>query len=102
VGIITGVGHAYYTSPHIRHDTTVIGSTVAGGLALLCLEGYAAESYRKTPRGQEEERKAKEEGTLLYKHAREVVLRPGVLGGTVGLCAYLQYTMVVFLLIPLQ
>jgi len=85
VGIIAGVGHAYYTSPHFRRDTTVIGSTVAGALTLLSIEGYAAERYRKTPRGQGEERRAKEEGALLYRHAREIVLRPGVLGGLLGL-----------------
>lgn len=85
VGIIAGVGHAYYTQPHLRRDTTIIGSTVAGALALLSVEGYAAEMYRQTPAGQDEERKAKEEGAVIYRHAREVVLRPGVLGGLVGL-----------------
>lgn len=89
VGIIAAVGHAYYTEPHLRRDTTTVGATALGTLTLLSVEGYAAERYRKTPRGQDEERKAKEEGALLYRHAREIVLRPGVLGGLVGLGMWL-------------
>jgi len=85
VGIVAGVGHAYYTQPHLRCDTTAIASTVAGALTLFSLEGYAAEKYRETPRGQAEERRAKQEGAIIYRHAREIVLRPGVLGGLVGL-----------------
>jgi len=91
VGIIAGVGHAYYAEPHLRRDTAVIGSTVAGVLTLLSIEGYATEKYRKTSCGQEEERRAKEEGALLYRHAREIVLRPGVLGGLLGLGKYLSH-----------
>lgn len=85
LGIIAGVGHTYYAEPHFRRDTTAISSTVAGALALFSLEGYAAERYRKTPRGQDEERRAEEEGSFLYRHACEIVLRPGILGGLVGL-----------------
>jgi len=88
IGIISTVGRAYYAEPHLRRDTTVIGLTAVGALTLLSLEGYAAERYRKTPRGQDEERKAKDEGALLYRHVREIVLRPGVLGGLVGLGAW--------------
>jgi hypothetical protein len=58
---------------------------VAGAAALLALEGYGAAQYRDTPQGREEERRAREEGALVYRQAREVVLRPGVLGGLVGL-----------------
>ncbi|GLB37165.1 hypothetical protein LshimejAT787_0402160 [Lyophyllum shimeji] len=85
IGLLAGAGRAFYTQPHLRRDRTVISSTVAAALALLSLEGYAAEKYRKTPRGQAEARRAKEEGTLVYKHLREQVLRPGFLGGLVGL-----------------
>jgi len=85
IGIIAGVGHAFYTQPHLRRDTTILGSTIAGALALFSAEGYAAEKYAQTPAGQEEARRAKEEGAALYKHTREIVLRPGVLGGLVGL-----------------
>jgi len=85
VGIIATAGHAFYAEPHLRRDATTVGVTALGALTLLSIEGYAAERYRKTTRGQDEERKAKEEGALLYRYAREIVLRPGVLGGLVGL-----------------
>lgn len=85
VGLLAGVSRAFYINPHYRSDTKVITYTVLGSLALLSTEGYAAEAYAQTPAGRDEARRAKEEGTLIYKHTREVVLRPGVLGGLVGL-----------------
>ncbi|KAF7793770.1 hypothetical protein EIP86_004891 [Pleurotus ostreatoroseus] len=63
----------------------LLGTGAAAALALFGCEGFVAEQYGKTPAGQAEERKAREEGALLYKHAREHLLRPGVLGGLVGL-----------------
>jgi len=85
VGLLAGTGRAFYTQPELRRDRTVVSSTIAAAFAILSLEGYAAEKYRKTARGQDEERRAREEGTLIYKHMREHILRPGVLGGIVGL-----------------
>ncbi|TFK54398.1 hypothetical protein OE88DRAFT_1733065 [Heliocybe sulcata] len=85
VGLISGVGYLYYTKPHLRRDTKVLSSTVAGAVALLGLQGWGAETYRRTPKGQEEERKARAEGAVIYRHLRENILRPGVLGGIVGL-----------------
>eukprot|EP00918_Siedleckia_nematoides_P073084 GHVU01159545.1.p1 GENE.GHVU01159545.1~~GHVU01159545.1.p1 ORF type:complete len:221 (+),score=33.42 GHVU01159545.1:174-836(+) len=85
IGILAGGARAFYLNPSYRSDRTIIASTVAGSLALLSAEGYAAEKYAETPRGRDEARRAKEEGTLIYRHAREIVLRPGVLGGLVGL-----------------
>jgi hypothetical protein len=52
---------------------------------LLVVEGYAAEIYRQNPRGGAEERRAKQEGALLITKVKEVVFRPGVLGGYFGL-----------------
>ncbi|KAJ7703316.1 hypothetical protein B0H17DRAFT_1042690 [Mycena rosella] len=85
IGLMAGAARAFYAQPHYRRDTTVISSTVAATLAILSVEGWAAEAYRKTAAGQEEERRAKEEGALIYRHAREQILRPGTLGGIVGL-----------------
>lgn len=85
-GLLAGAGHALYTQPHLRNDRRFLTTIIGSALALLTAEGYAAEKYRQTPRGQAEEQRAKEEGTLIYKHLREVILRPGVLGGLVGLC----------------
>jgi hypothetical protein len=84
IGLLASAGRAFYVNPQYRRDTAIISSTVAATITLLSLEGYAAEKYRNTPQGQEEERCAKAEGALIYKHAREHILRPGVLGGLVG------------------
>lgn len=85
IGLLAGAARAFYVQPNLRRDTKVISSTAAATLTLLTAEGFLAEKYRKTPRGQDEERRAKEEGTLIYKHLREIILRPGVLGGLLGL-----------------
>ncbi|CAK5281456.1 unnamed protein product [Mycena citricolor] len=85
IGLMAGTARAFYVNPHYRRDTRLIYSTVAAALGLLGLEGFIGEAYRKTPAGQEEERKAKEEGAVIYRHAKEQILRPGVLGGLVGM-----------------
>ncbi|KAI0358604.1 hypothetical protein OH77DRAFT_1502450 [Trametes cingulata] len=84
LGLIGGTAYTYYTKPHLRRDTRAIASTVAAALTLLSAEGYAAEKYRETPAGQREAAKAKKEGAALYRLAREHILRPGVLGGLLG------------------
>lgn len=86
IGLLAGAGRAFYAQPHLRQDRTILASTAAAAFALLSVEGYAAEKYRQSPRGHAEEVRARKEGTLLYKHLHEQVLRPGVLGGLVGLC----------------
>lgn len=85
---MAGASRAFYTQPHLRRDTKVISSTVAATLAIFTAEGFAVEKYSQTPRGKAEAKRAKEEGTLLYKHAHEAILRPGVAGGIVGLCTH--------------
>lgn len=62
----------------------MLASAAAAALTILGAEGYAAEKYRETAAGQEEERRARREGAALYRAARENILRPGVLGGLVG------------------
>ena len=88
VGIISGAAYSFYTKPHLRRDTRAIAAAAAGALTLLSAEGYAAEKYRETPRGQREAAKAKKEGAALYRAAREHILRPGVLGGLLGVREY--------------
>ncbi|KZS98306.1 hypothetical protein SISNIDRAFT_448509 [Sistotremastrum niveocremeum HHB9708] len=84
VGLIATAGYQFYTKPSLRSDYRLIGGLTAGSLALLGAEGYAAESYRQTAEGQEEERRARKEGAVIYRQSKEIVLRPGVLGGLVG------------------
>ncbi|KAG2150613.1 hypothetical protein DEU56DRAFT_851327 [Suillus clintonianus] len=85
IGLLSSVGYVFYTKPSLRRNFTSIGSAAAGALLLIGTEGYAVEKYRKTSIGRREERRAREEGTLIYKQLREHVFRPGVLGGLVGL-----------------
>lgn len=85
VGLLSWTTYALYTRPYLRSNPRFVGSTVAAALAVLGVEGFAAERWRESPRGQEEEARAKREGSILYRHAREVILRPGVLRGLLGL-----------------
>ncbi|KAF8210109.1 hypothetical protein K438DRAFT_1809022 [Mycena galopus ATCC 62051] len=84
IGLLAGAARAFYANPHYRRDTKIISTTVAATLAILGVEGYTADAYRKTAAGQEEERRAREEGAVIYRHAREQILRPGTLGGLLG------------------
>ena len=84
VGILGYTGYALYTDPQLRRDTRALSIGGVSLLTLFGLEGFAAERYAQTPRGKEERRKARKEGAALYRHSREVILRPGVLGGIVG------------------
>ncbi|EJD35575.1 hypothetical protein AURDEDRAFT_108923 [Auricularia subglabra TFB-10046 SS5] len=84
VGLLATAGYQFYTRPELRSDKRAIGGTVAGALILFGAEGWLAESYAQTEAGQREAQRAKEEGALIWKHTKEVVLRPGVLGGLVG------------------
>jgi hypothetical protein len=83
IGLLAGASRAFYVNPQYRRDSVVISSTVAIAVTLLSAEGFAVEKYRQTPQGQAEEKRAKE-GTLIYKHAGEQILRRCVLGGLVG------------------
>lgn len=77
--------YALVLKPHLRRDSAFFVSAGAAAVALLSAEGFAAQKYRKTPTGREEERRAREEGAMLYRGAREYFLRPGVLGGLLGI-----------------
>ncbi|WVQ85945.1 hypothetical protein IAT38_008113 [Cryptococcus sp. DSM 104549] len=84
VGILGTIGYFAYTKKDQRWDPKIVGGAVAGTLALFGAEGYVAESYLETPEGKQEAQRAKEEGSKLYLHAKEVILRPQVAGGLVG------------------
>ncbi|KAH8115216.1 hypothetical protein DFH11DRAFT_1877008 [Phellopilus nigrolimitatus] len=85
VGLLSGAAYALATTPALRRDARVLSAGGAAFLALAGLEGGAAARYARTPRGQDEAKRARREGAAVYRHTREAVLRPGVLGGLVGL-----------------
>lgn len=85
VGLLGYASYALYSNPSLRRDARALS---VGGVSLLALfgaEGFAAERYAQTPSGRAERKRAQDEGAALYRHSREIVLRPGVLGGLVGL-----------------
>lgn len=88
LGLLSVATYSLVKKPYLRQDTRFIASAAAAAFALFSVEGYAAEKYRATPVGKEEERRAKDERAALYRTAREHILRPGVLGGLLGLREY--------------
>ncbi|KAF8587986.1 hypothetical protein K439DRAFT_1630178 [Ramaria rubella] len=84
VGLLSTLSYQLYTQPHLRSDGRFLGGSAAGALVILGAEGFLAEAYRNTTQGREEERRAREEGAALYKHTKEIVLRPQVFGGLLG------------------
>ncbi|KAF8530396.1 hypothetical protein BU17DRAFT_79153 [Hysterangium stoloniferum] len=84
VGLLGTLGYRLYNEPYLRSDKQFLGWSAAGTLVVLGAEGFLAEAYRNTDQGRAEERKAREEGAALYKHAKEVVLRPQVFRGLMG------------------
>jgi hypothetical protein len=84
VGLLGYAGYLFYTTPAYRQDYRVVGGTAAAALALVSAEGALTDAYLNTDEGQAELRRAEQEGSALYRHSKEVVLRPGVLGGLVG------------------
>ena len=85
VGLLSSAGYHFYTDPQLRRNTKVIGSTIAGAIAMLSVEGYAVEKYRQTERGQAEERRIRKEGTSVVHDVYQTIVRPGVMGGMLGL-----------------
>jgi hypothetical protein len=51
---------------------------------IVWLESYAAEVYCRKGAGATEERRACGGGAAIFKHTKEIVLRPRVLRGLVG------------------
>ncbi len=85
---MAGLGRAFYVKANLRRDTTFILQAAAATVGLLFVEGYAAEKYHRAPRGNEGVRRSEKEGTM--NNMREIALRPGVLGGLVGLCEFIE------------
>lgn len=60
-----------------------------GVVGLFAFEGEVAAAYAKTPQGRQELARARDEGHYLYHRSKEVVLRPKVAGGLLGVGEYL-------------
>lgn len=86
VGIISGVGYLAYTKPRLRQDLRVVSGTVAGIFAIVGVEGYISKLYA-TGVESEKPRVASDNARILDL-TKKHLLRPGVLGGFVGLGAF--------------
>ncbi|KIM23475.1 hypothetical protein M408DRAFT_11503 [Serendipita vermifera MAFF 305830] len=88
IGVLGTVGYHVYKRPTLitnpRMNIKPLSYISAGLLTLFTLEGLAAEAYLNTAQGQEEARRAEEEGHYLYNRTKEVILRPKVAGGILG------------------
>jgi len=84
VGFLGSIGYSLYTVPQHRSSPRFLSVATCTALAIFGGEAVLADAYRKTEAGQREEARAREEGAALYRHAKTVILRPGVLGGTAG------------------
>jgi hypothetical protein len=84
VGLLGTLGYKLYTEPGLRTDQRFLTTSTVTALTLFGLEGWYADAYRKTEAGQREEARAREEGAAVYLKTREIILRPGVLGGLAG------------------
>ncbi|KZV82764.1 hypothetical protein EXIGLDRAFT_778226 [Exidia glandulosa HHB12029] len=84
LALIGTAGYQFYTRPEIRTDKQIVGGTLAGALVLFGAEGWLAEAYAQTDAGKAEAQRAKEEGSAAWRHTKQVVLRPGVMGGLLG------------------
>jgi hypothetical protein len=62
-----------------------VAAITAGLLTLWAGEALAVEQFSKTPEGQRALKRAKEEGSEVYRHLNEAIWRPGVIGGFLGL-----------------
>jgi hypothetical protein len=84
VGIISALSYAAYQRREFAWDRRIVAASVAGTLALFGAEGVLAERYLDTPEGRAEAERARQEGSRVWLHTKETVLRPGVAGGLVG------------------
>ncbi|KAG8814508.1 hypothetical protein FRC17_001100 [Serendipita sp. 399] len=88
IGVLGTIGYHVYKRPTLitepRLNARPLAYTSAGLIGLFTLESLAANAYLETAQGQEELRRAEEEGHLLYNKTKEVVLRPKVAGGILG------------------
>lgn len=106
IGVLGTVGYHVYHRPALvtkpRENVKPLAIIGTGLLGMFALEGWAAEAYLETDQvrtvvfhtiainvyaiqGQVEFRRVQEEGHYLYSKTQEVVLRPKVASGLLGI-----------------
>jgi gas vesicle protein len=84
VGLLGTLGYYAYTRRNIPWNRNYVAAAAASTLSLFATEGVVAERYSTTPEGKAELLRAKQEGSRAYIQAKEIVLRPQVAGGALG------------------
>lgn len=88
IGVLGTLGYNIYRRPTLvtepRMNIKPLSYISVGLITLFTLEGFAADAYLDTPQGRDEARRVEEEGHYLYNRTKEVVLRPKVAGGILG------------------
>jgi hypothetical protein len=88
IGVLGTLGYNIYKKPSLitepRMNARPLAYISGGLITIFALEGFVADQYLETPQGQDELRRAEEEGHLLYNRTKEIVLRPKVAGGILG------------------
>lgn len=84
VGLLGTLGYYAYTRRNVPWNRNYVAAAAAGTLSLFATEGVVAERYSTTPEGKAELARAKQEGSRAYIQAREIILRPQVAGGALG------------------
>ncbi|KAJ2922014.1 hypothetical protein H1R20_g15077, partial [Candolleomyces eurysporus] len=85
VGLIAGVGYAFYAKPHLRTSTKAITTSVSAALVLIFAEGSVAEQYSHTPEGQSAIRRARERRHWLANYLRDFAARTNPTKGAIGI-----------------
>jgi len=85
IGLLASVGRIFYVRPHLRRDVAAITSAVAAATAIIAVEGVASVRFCPTPQGREQQKKMKKQGATVMHHLHEQIMRPGILGGMIGL-----------------
>lgn len=85
VGLLGGIGYFAYTNPALRQNPRVVTATAIGVFALAGLEGYIAEENGLARGRRDRKGAARKRVSGLVPSVKEHLLRPGVLGGIVGM-----------------
>ncbi|GMK54643.1 hypothetical protein CspeluHIS016_0112290 [Cutaneotrichosporon spelunceum] len=85
VGLLGSMTYWAVKNRDVKWDRRNVSAAIVGTLALFGVEAYITDTYLDTPEGKAEAERAKREGSRLYLKAKEVILRPNVAGGLVGI-----------------
>ena len=102
IGLLGGIAYFAYTQPALRQNVRVVSTTAIGILAVAGVEGYIAQENGHPPGRKERKGASRKRTSGLVSSIKEHLLRPGVLGGVVGIGRCLAVFKVLVPLIQLR